>query len=501
MAIAGVDVSGVHHGGTTAVSDGTVVLGIEVTPVNDAPIATGSATLGSVNQSDPHPPGSPIGTLFGGDFSDGADQQQSAKNPTGSSANTFAGIAIVGDGASASQGKWQYSSDGGKTWTDIPASGLSDSNALVLSSSDSLRFLPSGTFSGTPGALTVRLIDSSGPAPIKDTAGVDLGAVGGTSPYSAGTVQLTTQVTATNRPFLPSAPLYVPDYNAPNDYNKLSDAIQPGDRVDPRSPFAATQQKLADPAAIPPVPGRGYRPNLYGEPIIPQVWLTGSVGNRFIIEQQQAIIQVPSDLFNDTYPNAQLEYEARAPGGGPLPAWLIFDARSLTFAGTPPLGARGTVEVEIVAHDQFGNHATATFQITVGRESHDVEQMLARLSPDPRQAAHAAHKEGGSHKAPEHARQDARAHAAGSGDRSHAAPNDVPSHSAPSHPAERTNPQHDAGRDQRAPHTDAYQSAPGRSAFSAQLRDAGPIGKIIQARQMVRSIVEAVSGDVGELTN
>ena len=449
MALASVDVSGSHNGGSTAVSARTVALGIDVTPVNDAPIASGTATVGPVNQSDRNPAGTSVTTLFGGDFDDHADQQQSATNPAGSTANALAGIAIVGDGATAQQGAWQYSSDGGKTWTNVPASGLSDGNALVLAATDSLRFVPSGTFSGTPGALNVRLIDSSGATPVADAQGVDLGAVGGTSPYSAATIALTAQVNATNHVVLSDQLTRIPDFNAPNDYNKF------GRQVDPNNPFAPPEQQFPDDAAVPPAEGRGYRPNLYSEPIIPQVWLTGSVGSRFIVEQQQAVIAVPSDLFSDTYPNAELQYEARMPGGMPLPAWLTFDPRNLTFTGTPPAGSHGTMEVEIVAHDQFGNQAQATFQITVGRESKDLDRMLDHA----RAAAHDSHP----------------ARSAHDGGARHGT--DGLRHSPPAAPA--------------MPAAQSHGANVGRAAFSAQLREAGPIGKILQARRMVHSVVGA----------
>lgn len=442
-AIAGVDVSGTHDGGTTAISAQTVTLGIDITPVNDAPIASGAAALGIVNQSDRNPSGATVTSLFGGDFDDSADQQRTSANPTGSTANTFAGIAIVGDSARASQGTWQYSSDGGKTWTNIPADGLGDHNALVLAATDSLRFLPSGTFSGTPGALAVRLIDSSGPKPVTDATGVDLGAVGGTSPYSAATLALTAQIKPTNH-VVHSDPIRpIPDFDAPNDYNKW------GQRVDPSNPFAPPEQHFPDDGAVPPAEGRGYRTNLYSEPIIPQVELTGSVGSRFVIEQQQSVIAVPSNLFNDTYPNAELQYDAHLPGGAPLPGWLMFDPRNLTFTGTPPIGSHGTLEIEIVARDQFGNQAQATFQITVGRESKDLDQMLAHMHAAAQDSHHARPANDGGAR---HGKDDAR----------HTAP------AAPSHAANA-----------------------GRPAFSAQLREAGPIGKILQARRMVHSVVGA----------
>ena len=116
-------------------------------------------------------------------------------------------------------------------------------------------------------------------------------------------------------------------------------------------------------------------------PIIPQVSLIGSVGNKFVIAEQQAIIAVPESLFQDSYPGAQLEYSARNPAGGSLPAWLQFDARNLTFSGTPPASAHGAVDIVIVARDQFGNEATASFRILVGRESEDLQHLLEPNSP------------------------------------------------------------------------------------------------------------------------
>src|SRR5262249_29213854 len=133
-------------------------------------------------------------------------------NPTGSDANTLAGIAITGNTVTAAQGVYQYSTDGGHTWTDIPTTGLSDSNALVLSATAEIRFLPAANFNGVPGELTTRLIDSSTVVVTGTTTGADLATTdvaisnvdvsganhGGTTAISAGTVVLDTSVAAVN---------------------------------------------------------------------------------------------------------------------------------------------------------------------------------------------------------------------------------------------------------------------------------------------------------------
>ena len=60
-----------------------------------------------------------------------------------------------------------------------------------------LEFVPVANWNGTPGGLTVRLIDdSSGPVSLNTSANVSSN--GGITPISAGTVPLTTTVTAVN---------------------------------------------------------------------------------------------------------------------------------------------------------------------------------------------------------------------------------------------------------------------------------------------------------------
>jgi large repetitive protein len=189
-------------GGTTspdALVD-TDTIFIRVNPVNDAPIATGSATLPTTVEDTSNPPGTPISTLFGGNFNDATDTV-----PGGSTANTLAGIAITSNPATAAQGVWQYSPDG-TTWTAVPA-GLSDTNALILPANYQLRFLPDPDFNSSTGspapALTTRLVDNSAGAITAPLTGQNVATNGGTTPYSAATVVLSTAVTPIN-----DAPLF-----------------------------------------------------------------------------------------------------------------------------------------------------------------------------------------------------------------------------------------------------------------------------------------------------
>ncbi|MCP9882534.1 VCBS domain-containing protein, partial [Cyanobium sp. Alchichica 3B3-8F6] len=140
------DDGGTDNGGVDTLSQS---LSITVTAVNDAPIATGSATLAAVLEDSANPAGDTVANLFFGNFNDSVDS------------GSLAGVAITANAATSSQGKWQWQASGSCSWTDIPTSGLSDSAALLLSSTTKIRFLPSADWNGTPGSLTTRLVDNS----------------------------------------------------------------------------------------------------------------------------------------------------------------------------------------------------------------------------------------------------------------------------------------------------------------------------------------------------
>lgn len=67
------------------------------------------------------------------------------------------GVAITAISDSA-DGVWQYSSDAGATWSDLPTD-VSATNALYLDKADELRFLPDSGKTGVTGNLTATMID------------------------------------------------------------------------------------------------------------------------------------------------------------------------------------------------------------------------------------------------------------------------------------------------------------------------------------------------------
>lgn len=183
-------ITSTESGGITGFSTNTDTISINITAVNDAPIATGSSVLTAVNEDTTSPAGASVTTLFSGNFSDSTDLVTG-----GSSANTLAGIAIVGNAAnSTTQGFWQYFN--GSIWTNVGIP--SESSALTVTAANNLRFLPNTDYHGAIPALTVRLIDSSTTVTTGNTVNLTTIGTGGTTAYSVATVDLTTSITAVN---------------------------------------------------------------------------------------------------------------------------------------------------------------------------------------------------------------------------------------------------------------------------------------------------------------
>jgi VCBS repeat-containing protein len=155
------------NGSATAFSRQTDVVTLAVTSINDAPVMTPDhMTLLPITEDETANGGQPVWTFLCnaiGDVDDGAVQ----------------GIALTG--LTSGNGHWEYSLDGGTTWTSVGT--VSESAALLLRHDDWMRFVPDGK-NGTSATLTYHAWDQTTGA-----AGdsVDLtveGATGGTTAYS-----------------------------------------------------------------------------------------------------------------------------------------------------------------------------------------------------------------------------------------------------------------------------------------------------------------------------
>ena len=315
----------------SAYSSATDTLPLIVDPVNDAPIASGSASLPDLAPGTTASTTPTVASLFTAHFNDQIDQVTG-----GSSANSFAGIAITGNAAKVTEGTWKYSTDGGTTWTAVPTT-LDDQHAILLPTTALVEFIAVSGYSGTPGTLAVRLIDSSG-GPVSFSASSDVSSNGGITAISASTVPLSITV----------EPVVVPVDPVPPDM----------------LPLTPTQSAFSLGSAIRYLGGR--------EPD----WLVGSDVYRALVAGIPGTANVSADVFYGSAPRQTLRYEAGSISGGPLPPWLLFDPSTLRFSGTPPDSLEGTVDLRVVATDLLGRQATAEVHIVILREPRDIAAML-----------------------------------------------------------------------------------------------------------------------------
>ncbi|QOF95693.1 DUF4347 domain-containing protein [Novacetimonas hansenii] len=341
----GEDVSA--NGGITAISAGTSMLSTVVTPVNDAPVATGNATLPPVSADTTNPPGASVASLFTPVFNDQTDAV-----PGGSSANNLAGIAIVGNTVPATEGVWRYSTDGGATWTAV-ATNVSDTNAIVLPSSALLSFLPAPNWNGTPPALMARLIDSSS-GPVAAGTGVDVSANGGITAISANLSALSTVVTMRAR-----NPV-------------LSDDTQ-------RNGFS--EEALTGKATW-DLFDRYDRDNVHrlGTPM-DAGWVAGFVSRSFVQAGSHFSIPVVDDdvLGASPHPDENWTMDVRMQDGAPLPAWLIFDPVTRRFEGDPPEGESCDLVLHVELADGYGHRGFVEMFVHVQGE---MDGLMSRLLDD-----------------------------------------------------------------------------------------------------------------------
>ncbi|MEO8056711.1 MAG: DUF4347 domain-containing protein [Burkholderiales bacterium] len=139
---------------TVRVTDGgglfsSKTLTVNVTGANEAPtLATDASMPRILEDASATNAGATVASVFGPRFAD-AD--------TGAS---LGGIVIVGNDANAgTEGRWQYSTDGGSSWFDVGS--VSAAAGLTLSASARLHFVPVANYNGAPGTLTVNGTDNS----------------------------------------------------------------------------------------------------------------------------------------------------------------------------------------------------------------------------------------------------------------------------------------------------------------------------------------------------
>jgi hypothetical protein len=118
---------------------------LTVTNVNDAPVLIPSGpSLNGLTDTDINNVGQAVSSLITGNVSD-------------VDSGALQGIAITD--LNAGLGTWQYSLDSGASWQDVGT--VSTVSALLLRSSDRVRFVPDGIH-GTTASFTFKAWDQSG---------------------------------------------------------------------------------------------------------------------------------------------------------------------------------------------------------------------------------------------------------------------------------------------------------------------------------------------------
>ena len=166
-------------GGESAFSEATETAGIMVTAVNDAPVLdpSGNPVLTTISEDDIDNQGNTVQSII--------DSVTPLDMIADVDTGAVEGIAIIA--ANHSQGKWQFSTDGGSSWTDLGSPADTDGQRVLLRPGDKLRFVPDAKNADTA-SVTFRAWDQSGTT----------GTPGGTSPFSTATETASITATAVN---------------------------------------------------------------------------------------------------------------------------------------------------------------------------------------------------------------------------------------------------------------------------------------------------------------
>ncbi|MBE9640255.1 DUF4347 domain-containing protein [Salipiger mangrovisoli] len=383
---------------------------IDVTAVNDRIVlAAASVDMPSVQEDSTDRPGATVDALLAPIASD-AD-----------AGDGLAGIAITAN-ATDGEGSWQYSTDGGSSWFDLPAVSLDA--ALTLDAGARLRFVPAADYNGDVPALTVYALDGSYAGDYTDgaaTAVTDASAPAADGPFSETTVTIGGDVAAVNdAPVFTSTltPVSITETAAAD--SALADLVVTGSLsqnltatdVDSEAlAFSIRGGTLSD--GVWTLEGRygvltldtatntwSYAPthwtaiNALSEGQVANdvftlrvadeqgasstqelsVSLTGAndtpvitaaIADQSFEGEGSWVYQLPAATVFDAE-GTGLTYAATLVDGADLPSWLSFDEASRTFSGNPPAGwSDASLDIEVTATDADGASVSDSFTLTL----------------------------------------------------------------------------------------------------------------------------------------
>ncbi|MBK7238557.1 MAG: tandem-95 repeat protein, partial [Sterolibacteriaceae bacterium] len=164
-----------------AANSNSATRSISMAALNDAPVLTGANNLNPINEDPASNPGTLVSALMSGQVSD-----------VDSGALTGIAVTVVDN----SNGNWQYTTDGGSSWTafDTPTAG--SARLLAADAMTSVRFVPNANWNGTlVGGLTFRAWDRT-----FGSAGgtADAGTNGGSTAFSSAAASAGITVASVN---------------------------------------------------------------------------------------------------------------------------------------------------------------------------------------------------------------------------------------------------------------------------------------------------------------
>ncbi len=188
------------------------------------------------------------------------------------------GIAITG--VDDTNGMWQFSTDGGATWTNIPSASDSAARVLEATPQNRIRFVPSPNFFGNPNpTFTYRAWDlTSGLNPANGADGGVASAIpnGGSSAYSSAAGTATVVVQHVNQPpsFTPGPNPSVLEDAGPQTVTNWATNITPGpNESNQQVTFIVTAANPAQFAVQPAISPSGTltyttAPNVFGPAVV-----------------------------------------------------------------------------------------------------------------------------------------------------------------------------------------------------------------------------------------
>ncbi len=104
---------------------------------------------------------------------------------------------------------------------------------------------------------------------------------------------------------------------------------------------------------------------LLGGPVNHAPTVANPLAGQAVLEDVALSIQIPVDTFVDPDVHDVLAYSAGSVDGAALPSWLMFDAETRTFTGTPDDAQVGSLDLKITATDSGNLSVSDVFTLTV----------------------------------------------------------------------------------------------------------------------------------------